>query len=537
MFIRTFYDSQTKNDTIFAPSTAIDPTKGSPLAVIRISGPRTALVIDHLTSRVNPNKDSRNKRILFEPRKATVTKFFSQDTNELIDIGLVLWFPGPHSYTGEDVAEFHLHGSRAIVTKTLNILGRLPKTRPAEPGEFTRRAVENGKMSILQAESLPELIASQTDQQRQLAMRGLSGATRKKYEHWIEQLTGILAHLEASIDFGEDELLGEEKVVNECLLKIRKLSQALEDFIKVTSRCRDLVRAGAKATILGPPNAGKSTFMNLLCRSEKSIVSDLSGTTRDVVEHSFELGGHIVTICDTAGLREFSQKSYLHNETDLSREVLEKHDLIERAGIRKAYASAQSADLILYLVDGGGLSSVDWKRDLDLLAEEVAKNLKSLKELEGDNKALRENNGKRVRIVVNKIDKIGGEIKNRRKCVRDYLISALELNSSAITSVDFISCKTGENVDDLLKDLQQEFDVILAPGKKDDQFDFVNERHASLLISTQRHLHLASGLSLVRIDEMAQHVRESVDYLSRIVGRVTNDQVLDIVFRDFCIGK
>lgn len=552
VIIRTFYDAQTRDDTIFAPATSVDPLKGSPLAVIRISGPRTEHVIKQLTSKQGSDGASRDSRRCFEPRKATLTRFFSPETDELLDIGLVIWFPAPNSYTGEDVSELHLHGSKAIVTKTLDVLGRMPKLRPAEPGEFSRRAVANGKLSLIQAESLPDLISAQTDQQRQLALRGLSGATRKKYEVWSEQLTRILAHLEASIDFGEDELLGEDRVVNECINKIRRLSQDLAEFIRITSRCRELVRAGAKATILGPPNAGKSTFMNILCGREKSIVSDLSGTTRDVVEHSMELGGHVVTLCDTAGLKK-QEESSLDRGGDQSNAILERHGLIEREGIKKALSSARLADLILYLVDGSRLNEgPDWQTGLSHLAEDVAMNLRlgldgsdaSGLELEEEKE---ESNQKRVRIVINKIDKTSDEIIGREKCVKDYLIGALRrtlvgdnslgLKTRPVLDVDFISCKTGENLSELVKSIQHDFDVILAPGKQSNQFDFVNERHASLLSSSRRHLELAGGLDLARIDEMAQHVRESVDYLSRISGRVTNDQVLDIVFRDFCIGK
>lgn len=542
--VRTFYDSQTRKDTIFAPSTSINPSKGSPLGVVRISGPRTQAVIKQLTSKRLNDDDTACAEFSFIPRRATLAKIFSPDKKELIDIGILLWFPGPNSYTGEDVGELHLHGSKAILTKTLDVLGKLPQLRPAEPGEFTRRAVLNGRMSLMQAESLPELISSQTDQQRRLALAGLSGVTRNKYDSWKQDLTNILAHLEASIDFGEDELLGEKNVVSDCILKIRKLTAELSEFIIVSNHCRELVKGGARATILGSPNVGKSTFMNILCHREKSIVSDLSGTTRDVVEHCFELGGHTVTLCDTAGLKQYNDSVDSCEKTDDNQSILEKHDQIEREGIKRALASARTADLIIYLIDGSELCSLELDRKLDKLARDITKNLESLSE---DASLSRE---KTIRIVINKIDLTANndKLKNNRNYVKDHLIGSMKRYAGNLADstqmsvgVDFISCKTGENLSQLLENIKQDLDNILAPTSGDcserNQFDFVNERHTSLLISTKRHLQTAGKLELRNIDEMAQHVRESVDYLSRIVGEVTNEQVLDIVFRDFCIGK
>lgn len=484
--MRYFYDANTKNATIFAPASSIDSIKGSPLGIIRISGPRSRATMRKFTLKTP------------KPRVATLSRLYHEDMKELIDSGLLLWFPKPNSYTGEDVCEFHLHGSRAIMTKMLDLLSSEKGLRPAEPGEFTRRAVKNGKMSLVQAESLVDLIASQTENQRKLALEGLCGSTRDKYQSWIIRLVDILAHLEASIDFGEDELIGEHSVVRNCCKNLQALAQEISNYLESSGRCRHFVQSGFKVVILGKPNAGKSTFMNLLCKKEKSIVSDLRGTTRDIVEQSFDLAGHAISLQDTAGLR---------NDLDLNN----RQDQIEQEGIRRALDAARNADVIIYLMDATSIEANHIPEELDTLAKILECPLDS----------------KIFHLVVNKIDLNPG-------------IEAIL--SDKFGELNFISCKTEHNfsrlVNDLARKLTQAMDVdqqqVNGQSKK---LDYVNERHLALLKSTHRHLERAGTLDIRTIDEMAQHVRESVDYLSRIVGTVSNEQVFDIIFRDFCIGK
>jgi len=530
---RLFYDSRTKNDTIFAPSTHIASPGGSPLGVIRVSGSKTCQVCEQMTRRtplrIRSTKDLIKKKTI-QPREATLTRFLAPETDELIDIGLTLWFPGPHSYTGEDVSEFHLHGSQAIMRSILTNLGKISGLRPAEPGEFTRRAVLNKKLTLMQAESLLDLISSNTESQRRLALKGLGGSTRLKYESWIQALIRILAHLEASIDFGEDELIGEVSVVNKCLLDIRKLSEEIASFIEVSSRCRNYVRSGFKIAILGKPNVGKSTFMNVLCKQDKSIVADLSGTTRDVIEHSFELGGHALTICDTAGLRDLPDDAP-------SQTLLQLHDLVEREGIRRALEAAKGADLVLYLIDGSNLKGHD--TDLNDIIEELS----NVSRVLGVGSKPRV-----INLVINKIDLCESAI-NMNGMV-SKLRSALIANSIMGTSIDIslISCATLENINSLVSQITSNLKSLISNAQstkidlkeskiESSNSDYVNERHLSLLTSTQKHLQQASEMDMSTIDHLAQHVRESVGYLSLIVGSVTNDRVIDIIFRDFCIGK
>lgn len=204
----------------------------------------------------------------------------------------------------------------------LTTLGSIwPGVRPAESGDFTRRAAKNKKISLMQAESLPDLIKSHTDSQRRLALNGLDGSTRENYDQWTEKLIGILAHLEASIDFGEDKLLGERAVVSQCIEELKRSAESVDNYIEASAHCRDFVVDGVGIAILGKPNAGKSTF-SLLCRRDLTIVSDLSGTTRDLVRHSIEIGGHSVTLCDTAGLKNLDLGD---GESTKTETLLDKH--------------------------------------------------------------------------------------------------------------------------------------------------------------------------------------------------------------------
>lgn len=543
MIRRSFYDVKTKNDTIFATATTINNNKGSPLGVIRVSGSKTGFILKNITNF--------GEKKPLKPRHATLTKFFEPISREPIDLGLVIWFPGPDSYTGEDVCELHLHGSQAIVSKMLSTLGSIAGARPAEPGEFTRRAVMNGKMSLMQAESLPDLIKSSTDKQRRLALNGLDGSTRHKYEQWTDQLVSILAHLEASIDFGEDELLGELAVVSDCIEKLKSLASLIESYIEASVRCRDFINDGAKIAILGKPNAGKSTFMNLLCRRDLSIVSDLSGTTRDLVRHSLELGGHLVTLCDTAGLRNLGVK-IVETTLDNNQSLMDKHESVEQEGIRRALDAAKEADILIYLVDG---SSVSWcvddsAEELEAIHNELSAALDVICDRNSTQDDALVGKPKFVHLVINKLDltddlNFGNSLTQLREIMNTKLLERQQ-HSIASLELSMISCKTQENFDEFVRSLTNRLDAMCSPpaeklGINNDnrpvQYDYVNQRHLSLLRSMHRHLELAGRMDIQTIDKMAQHVRESVDYLSRVVGSISSEDVIDVIFRDFCIGK
>ncbi|HXZ00563.1 MAG TPA: tRNA uridine-5-carboxymethylaminomethyl(34) synthesis GTPase MnmE [Stellaceae bacterium] len=300
--------------TIFALATA--PGRAG-IAVLRLSGPEARAALEAVASTVPP------------PRRAALARFCDPASGEAIDDGLALFFPGPRSVTGEDVAEFHIHGSRAVAAALLEALGRLPGLRLAAPGEFTRRAFEHGKLDLTAAEGLADLVAADTAAQRRQALRQLAGELGRLYEGWRERLMRALAHLEAEIDFPEEGL------PEDLRQGVRAAAAALR--AEIASHLADghrgeRLRDGVAVAILGPPNAGKSSLMNALARREVAITAASAGTTRDVIEVALDLGGYPVLLADTAGLRASG-------------------DAVEAEGVRRARARAAAADLRLIVLD------------------------------------------------------------------------------------------------------------------------------------------------------------------------------------------
>ena len=301
--------------TIYALSTA--PLK-SGIAIIRISGLETKKILEKLTLNVLP-----------KPRTAKLSKFYDPKSGELIDEGLVFWYPGPNSYTGDDLAELHIHGSNAVVNALLVSLSKIENCRLAEPGEFTKIAFENGKMNLLKVEALSDLISSETELQRKQAINLMSGDVSKKYEELRNRLLKILANVEAKIDFPDEDLPEDilKNVKNETENIIKIINSILND-----NKVGEKIRDGFKIVIVGPTNAGKSSLLNYLSKREVAIVSEIEGTTRDTIEVSLNLDGYPVLISDTAGIRE-------------------TNDPIEKKGVQIATDKAQDADLKIILLD------------------------------------------------------------------------------------------------------------------------------------------------------------------------------------------
>ncbi len=310
------------NDTIFALSTILGR---SGVAVIRISGPQSLSIVKRFIKRN------------LQPRNATFCTLYSPFTNEIIDKIIAIYFQSPNSFTGEDVVELHLHGSIAIVKDLLKELGQIDSARLAEPGEFTKQAFENGKMDLIEVEALADLIHSETTLQRRTAINQISGHLTKLYNRWKQSMIEIMAQFEAYIDFPDDDIPYD--AINNGLVSIGNLIGEIENHLAISEKAASIVN-GLSIAIAGPPNVGKSTIMNLLSREEASIVSDIAGTTRDIVQVKMEIGGVGVTIYDTAGIRE------------------NPSDTIEAEGIKRAQSALERADIKIYVFDMSDLDEM-----------------------------------------------------------------------------------------------------------------------------------------------------------------------------------
>jgi len=298
----------------------------SGVAIIRVSGPQTKNVINALT-----------KKKLPKPRVATLRKITKINTSELIDEGIILWFPGPESYTGEDMAEIQVHGSKAVIDALHTSISKIENCRLAEPGEFTKLAFQNGKINLLKAESVADLISSETEIQRQQAIKIMNGKSADQFIFLREKLLKILSHVEAKIDFPDEDL------PNDILKEIKKSSgDVLKNIEKILNdqKVGERIREGFKIAILGPTNAGKSSLLNHLSNRDVAIVSETAGTTRDVIETHLNIDGYPVIISDTAGIRESKNE-------------------IERKGIKLSLNRAEEADLKLVVVDGKNIDFTD----------------------------------------------------------------------------------------------------------------------------------------------------------------------------------
>lgn len=439
--------------TIFALATP--PGKGG-VAVLRLSGGRAGDALQALSGAVLP-----------APRRASLRTLNDPASGEMIDRALALWFPAPASFTGEDVVELHVHGGRAVSAALAEALSRLPGLRPAEPGEFSRRAFENGKLDLTEAEAIADLVAAETAAQRRQALRQLDGALGALYEDWRGRLLRALAHLEADIDFPDEDL--PEDTTQAVRPALAALAGEIAAHLDDAGRGERL-REGAQIAIVGPPNAGKSSLLNLLAKRDVAIVSAQAGTTRDVIEVHLDLGGWPVTLADTAGMRETG-------------------DEIEREGVRRAEQRARGADLRLVV--------------LDAAAGETPVMLQALI-APGDIVAL------------NKID----------------LAPPAALPAALPAEALAISVRTGAGIEALLARLQQRVAALLDGGG----VPLTRQRHRLALEECLAALQRAqAGQELPEL--AAEDVRLAARALGRITGRVDVEDMLDIVFREFCIGK
>jgi tRNA modification GTPase len=448
-------NSNLADDTIFAPATA--PGRAG-VAVFRISGPAAAEALKRLCP----------AGTAFTPRRAALCALRHPATRDILDRALALWFPAPQSFTGEDVVELHTHGGRAVTEAVAEALAALPGFRLAEPGEFTRRAFENGRMDLTEAEAVADLVHAETEAQRKQALRQMDGALGKLYGDWRERLARLLAYREASIDFADEDLPPD--IAERQSADLRKLQSDIAAHLN-DNRRGERLRTGFSIAILGPPNAGKSSLLNALARREAAIVSATAGTTRDVIEVHLDLGGYPVLLADTAGLRESA-------------------DAVENEGVRRALARAEQADLKLIVFDGALWPEAD-ETTVDLI----------------DHNSI---------VTVNKAD----------------LVKAPWYIVQGVGEALFVSAETGAGLPELLARLTQEieknFGTAAAPS-------LTRVRHREALEECAAHIERA--LLAAQSELCAEDIRLAMRALGRITGHVGVEDLLDIIFRDFCIGK
>jgi tRNA modification GTPase len=450
--------------TIFALASAAG--RGG-VAVFRISGAHAVGAVSKLCrpSDVPP------------ARQALLRKIHHPETGEPIDEALLLYFQAPHSFTGEDVVELHTHGGRAITNAVIEALRSLEHFRLAEPGEFTRRAFENGKMDLTEAEAIADLVDAETEAQRRQALRQYEGALGKIYEDWRGQLTRSLAYLEAAIDFSDEEL--PEDIAAKQMKALQELATDIDQHLQDGHRGERL-RDGFHVAILGAPNAGKSSLLNALARRDAAIVSSIAGTTRDVIEVHLDIGGYPVVLADTAGLRE-------------------SVDAIENEGIRRALQRAERADLKLLVFDATAAKLDD--ATLALVDHDAV-------------------------VVLNKGD-LGG-----RQHI-EFSIEENVVNSEARKPTPMlISSQTGEGIPALLDHVMNEIDRRFTGSG---QTPLTRARHRAALEECSQHLQRALAASQSEL--LAEDVRLAMRSLGRITGRIDVEDLLDVIFRDFCIGK
>ena len=442
--------------TIYALSTGPGV---SGVAIIRISGIEASSVIKLLTNKEMP-----------KPRMATLRKINNINTSELIDEGIIIWFPGPESYTGEDMAEIHVHGGKAVVLAVQREISKVKNCRLAEPGEFTKLAFENGKINLLKAESIADLISAETEIQRLQAVKIMEGKSSEKFNQLREKLLKILSFVEAKIDFPEEDLPEEnlKKLKQDSLDVKNEINKILND-----QKVGEIIREGFKIAIIGPTNAGKSSLLNNLSNREVAIVSEIAGTTRDVVEAHLNIDGYPVIISDTAGIRD-------------------SKDEIEKKGIKLSLNKAENADLKLVVVDAKNIDLSGFLNDL----------------LKND-----------AILVVNKSDllkeKIGSEI-------------------SKINHV-LISLKNNSNIDKLISKIKNNLKNKFISNQNILITRERHRQHLSQCLNYLKNFLEKNDKK--DFDKAAEDLRLATRHLGMIVGKVDVEEILGSIFNDFCIGK
>ncbi|KAL4161852.1 hypothetical protein PRNP1_002403 [Phytophthora ramorum] len=458
-------------DTIYALSSA--PGKAG-VAVIRISGDQADSCLQQLSS----------STALPEPRIAALKKLYHPKTKEHLDDALVLRFPHPKSFTGEDIVELHTHGSIAVVSGVLEALSHVPHCRAAEAGEFTERAFDNNKIDLVQVEGLADLLSAETEAQRGQALRQLSGDIGEIYEGWRESLVRCLAYTEAMIDFGDDEDDVTDAAYQAAIDRVRGLAESIRSHL-ADGRRGEILRSGVQVAILGPPNAGKSSLLNVLARRPAAIVSSIAGTTRDVVQVPLNIAGFPVIVSDTAGLRE-------------------TEDIVEKEGVLRAQQCASDADICVVMMD--------IQNAAQLHEQEYQSYLKD-----------------------------GGiAVLNKRDQVDESEITGIlgTFDAKQRAQVLVTSCAEGDGIDVFVQKLatavKEKLEV--SAGGSGNGALITRERHRQNLVACLACLDCFLA-DPYQSEIAAEDLRRAVMAIGRILGRIDVEDVLDVLFADFCIGK
>ncbi|MEO0328085.1 MAG: tRNA uridine-5-carboxymethylaminomethyl(34) synthesis GTPase MnmE [Pseudomonadota bacterium] len=431
-------------DTIVGLSSGALP---SGIAILRVSGPACEKIVQAL------------KCDLPVARAAKLSRFLDPESGDLLDQGLLLWFPASSSFTGEDCLELHLHGSRAVVYKLLSVLSGMETVRLAEAGEFSRRAFENGKFDLTEIEGIADLIGAETEEQRKLALDQMQGSLRKLYEDWRSRLIRAQALIEAELDFSD-----EDDVPDDTSVAVRDIILALNSEILrhlTDNRAGEIIRDGFRVVVMGKPNVGKSSLLNHLAKREVAIVTEQAGTTRDILDVHLDIGGYAVILSDTAGLRE----------TD---------DIVELEGIRRAHAASRLADFIIQLCP-----SDTEDKQIEGLTSPVLR-------------------------LISKDDK--GDREPGRS----------------------ISVKTGHGIDQLIEMISLQIEKQL---NMSENALMTRERHRFAISECHENIKQLLDGSVMASELKAELLRSAAANLGKVIGRVDVEDLLDVIFSEFCVGK